>query len=247
MVKQLRGANDTLLKQAQEVATLNEELLAALAHAIDLRDPDVLGHSLNVARYAVLMARELGLPPEKVELVRKGGLLHDIGKLGIPEVVLFKPGPLNSEEYTQMKEHSALGANILADCHSLYKLVAVVRHHHERYDGRGYPDHLWAQNIPLEARILALADAVEAMASDRPYRRAMDTQAILEEIQSQAGLQFDPDVVSAFWNVVQKSSTPVIINSAVNPNTDPANQAAATAPAGRQEKPVRFKQGAASA
>lgn len=236
MVKQLRGANDTLLKQAREVATLNEELLTALAHAIDLRDPDVLGHSQNVARYAILIAQELGLPPEEVELVRKGGLLHDIGKLGIPEALLFKPGSLTNAEYAQIKEHSALGASIIADCHSLYKLVTIVRHHHERFDGRGYPDHLWAQNIPLEARILAVADAVEAMASDRPYRRAMDARAILEEVQSQAGVQFDPEVVAAFSNAVSNSATPVIVNSARSAETPLTAAAAAVRP----EKPVQY-------
>jgi diguanylate cyclase (GGDEF)-like protein/putative nucleotidyltransferase with HDIG domain len=214
MVKQLRAANDTLLKQAREVTILNEELLMALAHAIDLRDPDVLGHSHNVARYAVLIAQELGLPPAKVELVRKSGLLHDIGKLGIPETILFKPAVLNGEEYARMKQHSTLGAEIIAECHSLYDVVAIVRHHHERFDGRGYPDHLRAQDIPLEARIIALADAVEAMASDRPYRRAMDAAAILAEIQSQSGAQFDPYVTTAFRNVMRKGSTPVIVNSA---------------------------------
>jgi len=214
MVKQLRATNDTLLRQSTEVAALNEELLTALAEVIDLRDPDVLGHSQNVARYAVLIARELGLPAMKEELVRKGGLLHDIGKLGIPESILFKPGSLNRDEYAHMKTHAELGADIVSNCHSLYALVSVVRHHHERYDGQGYPDRLRAQAIPLEARILAVADAVEAMASDRPYRRAMDTLAILEELEREAGAQFDPDVAVAFRNAVRKSSAPVVVNSA---------------------------------
>jgi len=237
MVKQLRAANDTLLKQSQEVAILNEELLMALAHAIDLRDPDVLGHSHNVARYAVLIAQELGLPPEKVELVRKGGLLHDIGKLGIPEAIVFKPGALNSEEYARMKQHSALGADIIADCHSLYELVTIVRHHHERYDGRGYPDRLRAHEIPLEARIMAVADSVEAMASDRPYRQAMDALAILEEIQSQSGSQFDPYVATAFWNVVRKSAVPVIVNSARSAGNAPVTAGSAA----RQPHPVPLR------
>jgi diguanylate cyclase (GGDEF)-like protein/putative nucleotidyltransferase with HDIG domain len=248
MVKQLRAANDNLLKQTKEVATLNEELLTALAHSIDLRDPNVLGHSQHVARYAVLIARELGLPPERVELVRKGGLLHDIGKLSTPEAILFKPGTLNSEEYARMKEHSALGADIIANCHSLYELVSIVRHHHERYDGGGYPDHLWAHDIPLEARILAVADAVEAMASDRPYRRGMDASAILDEIQRQASTQFDPEVTTAFWNVVRKSSTPVIINSARGAQPTPDNSSAATVlTAARRENPAQFEPKTASA
>jgi diguanylate cyclase (GGDEF)-like protein/putative nucleotidyltransferase with HDIG domain len=232
MVKQLGAANDTLLKQSREVATLNDELLLALAHVVDLRDPDVLEHSQNVARYAVLIARELGLPPDNVELVRQAGLLHDIGKFGIPETILFKPGALSSEEYTRVKQHAALGAEIIADCHSLYDLVTIVRHHHERYDGQGYPDRLCAQDIPLEARIVALADAVEAMASDRPYRLAMTAPAILEEIRSQSGAQFDPSVATAFWNVVRKSSTLVVVNSARKSAGAPgAREAASVIPA----------------
>jgi diguanylate cyclase (GGDEF)-like protein/putative nucleotidyltransferase with HDIG domain len=247
MVSQLRLANDKLLRQTTEVATLNEELLTALAQAIDLRDPSVLGHSQNVARYAVLIARELGLPAEKVELVRKGGLLHDIGKLGIPEAILFKPSSLNSEEFTRMKEHSALGADIVANCHSLFELVSIVRHHHERYDGRGYPDHLWAQDIPIEARIVAVADAVEAMASDRPYRRAMDAAAILNEVQNQAGAQFDPRVTTAFGNVVRKSLTPIIINSARGAQPDSADSSAAEVPLAARQDPLRqFKAKTAS-
>jgi HD-GYP domain-containing protein (c-di-GMP phosphodiesterase class II) len=121
-----------------------------------------------------------------------------------------------------MKQHSELGADIIAECHSLYELVSIVRHHHERYDGRGYPDGLHAHDIPLEARIMAVADSVEAMASDRPYRQAMDATAILEEIESQSGAQFDPYVATAFWNVVRKSPIPVIINSARGADQPPA-------------------------
>ncbi len=214
MVSQLRAANEELLKQSREVAVLNEELLIALANTTDLRDPYVLGHSQHVARYAVLIATELGLPADQVELVRKAGLLHDIGKLGIPESILFKPGRLTSEEYGVMQGHAAYGAETIAHCHSLYKLVSIVRHHHERYDGQGYPDRLQGEETPLEGRIMALADAVEAMASDRPYRAAMGPAAILAEVQSQAGTQFDPAVVAAFERVVCKGTPAVIVNSA---------------------------------
>ncbi len=213
-VTQLRASNSALHQQASEISTLNEELLLALSRAIDLRDPDVHDHSQNVARYAVLAAQELGLPPERVEQVRKAGLLHDIGKLGIPEIILFKPARLSIDEYSVVKQHPTLGAEIVDNCHSLHALVPFIRHHHERYDGRGYPDGLPGLDIPLEARILSVADAVEAMASDRPYRRGRDAPAILQEILANAGTQFDAAVVGAMVQVVQQRGPGVIVNSA---------------------------------
>ncbi len=214
LVKQLRANNRELRNQAEEITLLNEELLLTLARSIDLRDPYVMEHSKNVARYAVFTAQELGLPPERLEHIRKAGLLHDIGKLGIPEVILFKPSKLDNEEYEMVKAHVTIGADLIYGCHSLRMLIPFVKHHHERFDGRGYPNGLAAQAIPLEARILCLADAVEAMASDRPYKMALDPDTILSEINRCAGTQFDPDVVDAFCRVIEKHGDSVIINSA---------------------------------
>lgn len=213
-VNQLRAANAELSKRAQEVSALNDGLILALSRVVDLRDPNVQGHSVNVARYATLMADELGLPRERVELIRKVGLLHDIGKLGIPEAILFKPGRLTAAEYEIVKHHAALGAEIVQDIRSLDMMATFIRHHHERYDGWGYPDGLSKEAIPLEARIVSVADTIEAMASDRSYRRAMPSRAILAEIQDNAGSQFDPEVVSAFIRVVRKHGEAVIVNSA---------------------------------
>jgi putative nucleotidyltransferase with HDIG domain len=222
-VAQLRESNTALQNQASEISALNEELLLALSHAIDLRDPDVHDHSKAVARYAVLMAQQLGLAPERVELVRKAGLLHDIGKLGIPEAILFKPARLSAEEYTVVKQHPTLGAAIVSDCRSLHDLIPFIRNHHEHFDGRGYPGGLRGSDIPLEARILSVADAVEAMASDRPYRRGQNVDAILKEIMACAGTQFDATVVDAFVNVVQRQGPGVIINSARPEQPAPAS------------------------
>ena len=213
-VTQLREGNAALQQQANEISALNEELLLALSHVIDLRDPDVQGHSKAVARYAVLVAQELGLPLERVEQVRKAGLLHDIGKLGIPETILFKPARLSADEYEAVKLHPDLGAEIVAECHSLNALVPFIRQHHEHFDGGGYPNRLHGSEIPLEARILSVADAVEAMASDRPYRRGQDAKTILKEMAAKAGTQFDVKVVDAFVRVVQRKGSGVIVNSA---------------------------------
>lgn len=214
MVDQLRATNALLFQQTQEVEELNKELMLALASTIDLRDPFVVEHSRHVARYAALTAAELGLPPQRVELVRQAGLMHDIGKLAVPEAILFKPDFLTPEEYDIVKDHSMIGADLLGDFRTLRAVSTFVRHHHERYDGHGYPQQLTGEQIPLEARILALSDAVEAMASDRPYRQGLSVPEILSEIARHAGTQFDPTVVNAFTRVVQKYGPSTIVNSA---------------------------------
>ncbi len=216
LVQQLRANNQELRIQSEEITLLNEELLLTLARSIDLRDPYVMEHAKNVARYAVLTAQELGLSPERIEHIRKAGLLHDIGKLGIPEVVLFKPSDLTDDEYELIKEHVNIGAELIYGCHSLHNLIPFVQHHHERFDGKGYPSQISGEEIPLEARILNLADAVEAMASDRPYKLAESPEEILEEVTRCAGGQFDPNVVEAFRRVVDKYGYSVIVNSARN-------------------------------
>jgi putative nucleotidyltransferase with HDIG domain len=216
MVEQLNEKNEILSNRNQEVQRLNDELLLALASTIDLRDPFVVEHSRHVARYAALVAEQLGLSPARIHLVYQAGLIHDIGKLAIPEAILFKPGRLTADEYEVIKEHVTVGADLLDDFQSLQSVGTFVRHHHERYDGRGYPDGLKGEEIPLEARILALADAVEAMASDRPYRPGSTVAAILKEIEHEAGAQFDPRVVSAFVTVVTTQGDSTIVNSARN-------------------------------
>ncbi len=214
MVEKLKASNEELAAQANEITLLNEELLLTLAHSIDLRDPYVMEHSKNVSRYATAVAKELNLEPDRVELVRKAGLLHDIGKLGIPESILFKPSSLNDEEYKVVKEHVLIGAELIRGCHALHTLIPYVKHHHERFDGKGYPDGLSGEEIPLEARILGLADAVEAMASDRPYKNAFSPEEILEEVLRCSSTQFDPQIVEAFRHVMRKSGEFMIVNSA---------------------------------
>jgi putative nucleotidyltransferase with HDIG domain len=214
VVNQLKATNIELQQQSNEITTINEELLLVLAGISDLRDPYVVGHSQHVSRYAVLIAEELGLSAERVERVRKAGLLHDIGKLGIAEPILFKPSALNDDEYELVKQHVKMGADLLSVCHSLRDLIPFILHHHERFDGNGYPSGLKGGEIPLEARILCLADSVEAMASDRHYHKAMSADVILKEVQASAGTHFDPHVVKAFTNVLERAGYSVIVNSA---------------------------------
>lgn len=216
MVVQLRAANAELIERSSEISAINEGLILALSHASDLRDPYVHGHALHVVRYAVLIAEEIGLSTERIQTIRHAGLLHDIGKIGIPETILFKPAKLTKEEYELMKQHAALGAALVREIESLQHLAPFIKHHHEYYNGRGYPAGLAGDAIPLEARILSVADAVEAMASDRPYRKALTPKAILEELQKHSGTQFDPALVGAFTRVIKAQGESLIINSASN-------------------------------
>ena len=213
LVKELRVNNEELERRSTEILRLNDDLLRVLANAVDLRDPLVLGHSLNVARYAVAIADELGLSPERRDAVYRAGLLHDVGKLGIEEEILQKPSRLTRDEYDVIKRHAGFGARLISDAHALSGLMPAIRHHHERFDGRGYPDGLAGTSIPLEARIIGLADAVEAMASDRPYCAARPLADILEEALAHAGTQFDPEVVEAFRRVVERDTTGLVRNS----------------------------------
>jgi len=165
--------------------------------AVDARDASTHDHSSTVARYAAAIAAQLGLPGDSVERVRIAGLLHDVGKVGIPDSILLKPGKLTDEEWTEMRRHPEIGARIIASP-GLADVREWVLRHHERPDGRGYPDGLQRSQIPIEARILSVADAYEAMTADRPYRRALSESTARSEILSGRGSQFDDDVVDAF-------------------------------------------------
>jgi diguanylate cyclase (GGDEF)-like protein/putative nucleotidyltransferase with HDIG domain len=213
LVNQLKKKNTELENYSLEISNLNEDLLLSLSNVIDLRDIFTHGHSEFVSKYAVSMGKELGLPERRLELLHRVGMLHDIGKIGIPDSILFKPGPLSDEEYELVKEHPVRGAEILQKNLSMTDLVPIIRHHHERVDGCGYPDGLKGEQIPLEARILCVADAIEAMASDRPYRQAMSPEEILQELEANADTQFDRQVVAAFCRVVDREGTSVIVNS----------------------------------
>lgn len=214
IVNELRGKNKLLESSSNVITQLNEDLLIALAEVIDLRDPFTLGHSQYVTRYAVLIAKKMGLPSESIDLIRNAGLLHDIGKIGIPDALLLKPFPLTKKEYLTIQRHTSLGSDILEKAHSLKHLAPIVRHHHERYDGTGYPDRLKGQNIPIESRIIAIADAVEAMASDRPYRKALSFKRIEQELNRNSGTQFDPMIVETILQILHNRSEYPLVNSA---------------------------------
>jgi diguanylate cyclase (GGDEF)-like protein/putative nucleotidyltransferase with HDIG domain len=173
----------------------------SLAEALDLRDTGTARHSQTVGRYAEMMAVRLGLPPARVERVRLAGMLHDIGKIAVPDSILQKPGPLTEEECVEMQKHCEIGAQMLG-ASALQDVRQWVVAHHERIDGRGYPKGLAGDEIPLEARILSVADAYEAMTADRPYRAALTEEDAREELVCGAGSQFDAAVVEAFLSAL---------------------------------------------
>jgi putative nucleotidyltransferase with HDIG domain len=168
-------------------------------------DTGTARHSETVGRYVRLLVSELGMSPGEVERMHLAGMLHDIGKIGISDSILQKPGRLTAAEWEEMRKHPELGARIL-DGANLEDISAWVRAHHERPDGRGYPDGLADEEIPLQAKILAVADAYEAMTTERVYKPGMNREDALEELLRCAGSQFDPRVVSAFLNVLQEES-----------------------------------------
>ncbi len=213
-MKSMERANQELIKANESIQQLNQDLFLTLAKIFDARDPYVGGHAAQVATYAVAIARELGLAPERIEVIRQAAFLHDIGKIAFPESILHSPAALTDAQYGLIKKHTDIGADFLATSQGLRHLAPLVRHHHERWDGAGYPARLAGEAIPLESRILNLSDSVEAMASDRPYHRAMSTDEIIREIRRCSGTQFDPKVVETFIAIVDRKGPGFVINSA---------------------------------
>ena len=180
------------------------EMVTALAAALEAKDPYTNGHSERVTRYAVQLAWEAGLDNVETENIALAGQLHDIGKIGIREEVLNKPGKLTDEEFEHIKSHPLTGVQMLQKVESLADALPIVRHHHERYDGRGYPDSLAGEEIPLAARVVALADAFDAMTSSRAYRGAMPVSKARGIVLECSGTQFDPALVEVFVGLIDR-------------------------------------------
>jgi putative nucleotidyltransferase with HDIG domain len=198
LYREQRELADDLVGANQQLKRTSLSFASALVAALDARDEYTAGHSAAVAVYARDIAAELGLPREQQELAHLAGLLHDVGKVGLPPGILEKQGPLTSSERRVMQEHAVIGERILANVEGYEEIATIVRHHHERIDGTGYPDEVGGAAIPLLSRVLAVADAYHAMTSKRPYRDALSPGAARRLLQEGASSQFDAGVVRAF-------------------------------------------------
>lgn len=185
----------------QQIQQSYEDTLQALGAAIDLRDNETAGHSQRVCRYSLEIARAMGWQDKELGRLARGAYLHDIGKLGVPDGILLKPGPLTGEERKLMQRHSQIGFDLLKDIPFLADASEIVLMHHERFDGSGYPKGLKGEKIPLGARIFAIVDTLDAVTSDRPYQRATSFESAREIIRRLSGTAFDPQVVSVFLNL----------------------------------------------
>ncbi|RMH55685.1 MAG: HD domain-containing protein [Candidatus Hydrogenedentota bacterium] len=200
LLKGLAGSAAQAIEKAkhfEELRELNRQTLEAFAQAVDTKDAYTHGHSRRVSRLSMALARKLRLSPKEVEVIERAALLHDIGKIGITNAILFKPGKLTPEEYETMKGHVIFGENILKPIRMLREEAVLVRHHHERWDGKGYPDGLKGEEIPIGSAIIAVADAYDTMTSDRPYRKSIGRKGAMAELKKCSGTQFHPLVVGA--------------------------------------------------
>lgn len=199
--KELLEKKDEVEKLYSELEGTYEATLQALVTALDLRDNETHGHSYRVVEYAVVVAERMGVSPGEAAWIRRGAILHDVGKIGVPDAILRKPEKLTPEEWVEMRRHPEMGYQMLKHIPFLKPALDIVLYHQERYDGTGYPFGLAGDAIPLGARIFAVVDTFDAMTSDRPYRPALSMDAVRAEIERCTGTQFDPKVVEAFFSI----------------------------------------------
>jgi putative nucleotidyltransferase with HDIG domain len=193
---------DAGVSQALEDPDL--QVLATVGAAAEIKDRYIRGHQERTSEVAAALAGEMGLSPERVRDIRIAGLLHDIGKVSVSESVLNKPGRLTKREFASIKDHPIVGTSLVSQVKGFERLAPIVRHHHERFDGKGYPDGFAGEQIPLEAHILSVADVFDAMTHERSYRKALSREQAIAELERGAGTQFDPAVVKAFLALVKR-------------------------------------------
>ena len=200
-IRQMRQIRE--YQKEQEKAYM--QTIETLRYVVETRDKETKGHSERVSTIAAAIATEMGLPEKKVEQIRIAGLFHDIGKVGVPDAVLLKPGSLTKEEFEEIKKHPVEGEKILASYAPFKEMLPIVRQHHERYNGSGYPDGLVGENISLGARITAVADCFDAMISNRVYRKGLSFEVTMEQIVNGKNTQFDEQIVNALLRLIEKN------------------------------------------
>lgn len=202
-MKIIKDINQQLAESQENLEKAYLESIEIIRHTVEAKDPYTRGHSDRVAEYSVLIGKHMGLAEGELHTLKIGGLFHDIGKIGIPDSILLKEAKLSDDEYSQIKNHPAIGKHILANASLFQDIIPIVFNHHERFDGKGYPSNLEGENIPLFARIAAVADTFDAMTSKRSYRNALPLEVVIEEIQKCAGSQFDPKITEVFLDILK--------------------------------------------
>ena len=202
---EIKRINEELAESNQKLEQAYLEMIQTLRYTVEAKDPYTRGHSDRVSEFSVLIGEKLGLSEEQIKILRIGGLFHDIGKIGIPDSILLKTDKLSDDEYSEIKNHQSIGAHILGAASIFKDIIPIVKHHHERFDGRGYPSGLQGEEIPFLARIAAVADTFDAMTSKRSYRDALDIQYVKDEIQRCKGTQFDPQIADAFLDILENN------------------------------------------
>ncbi len=199
---EIKRINEKLEDSKEQLEQAYLDMVQTLRYTVEAKDSYTRGHSDRVSEYSVLIGEKLGLPAEQIKTLRIGGLFHDIGKIGIPDSILLKPAKLTDEEYSQIKNHPSIGAHILGSAAIFQDIIPIVKHHHERYDGNGYPSKLKGEEIPYLARIAAVADTFDAMTSRRSYRGPIEVEHVKEEIKRCEGTQFDPQIAEVFIEIL---------------------------------------------
>ena len=202
-MKEIKKINEELSATYEKLEEAYMESIETLRHTVDAKDTYTRGHSDRVSAFSVLIGQELGLSEEDLNTLKLGGLFHDIGKIGIPDSVLQKEAKLTDDEYSQIKNHPAIGVHILSTATIFKDIIPIVKHHHEKYDGTGYPSRLAGEDIPYLARITAIADSFDAMTSKRAYRDSLPLDVVINEFKRCRGTQFDPQLTDTFLNIIE--------------------------------------------
>ena len=198
----IKTINKQLHDKNEELERAYLDTIGILRQTVEAKDPYTRGHSDRVSEYSVLIGKKLGLDEKTLHILKTGGLFHDIGKIGIPDSILLKESKLSDEEYSQIKNHPMIGVHMLGDAAIFTDILPIVKHHHERYDGRGYPSQLVGDDIPYVARIAAVADTFDAMTSKRSYRDSLPIDVVRAEIERCSGTQFDPNIAKVFLSIM---------------------------------------------
>ena len=201
----IKDINEELKDTNQKLQQAYMESIETLRYTVEAKDPYTRGHSDRVSAYSVLLGTKLGLSEDDLETLKIGGLFHDIGKIGVPDSILLKTDKLTDDEYSEIKNHPSIGSHILSNATIFKNIIPIVKHHHERYDGKGYPSKLEGENIPYLARIAAIADSFDAMTSKRTYRDALPLEKVIAEFERCKGTQFDPKLTDIFLDILNNN------------------------------------------